>query len=63
LKINKTLLIFNLKWNNIAHEGAYTLAEALKENEILERLDLQNNEIYDKNIFKLDLLRVHHLIR
>jgi hypothetical protein len=58
LKINKTLLIFNLKWNNIAHEGAYTLAEALKENKILERLDLQNNEIYDKNIFKLDLLRV-----
>jgi len=52
------LLILNLKWNNIAHEGAYTLAETLKENKTLERLDLQNNEIYDKNIFKLDLLRV-----
>ena len=42
LKVNSTLKILDLSYNNLMAEGASVIAQALKENKKLKELDLSN---------------------
>ncbi|CAF1274258.1 unnamed protein product [Adineta steineri] len=51
LKVNGTLRILNLCWNQIDDDGAKSLFDVLKdENRTLERLHLDLNKITDKSV-------------
>ncbi|CAF1353844.1 unnamed protein product, partial [Adineta steineri] len=51
LKVNGTLRILNLRWNQIDDDGAKSLFNVLKdENRTLERLHLDLNQITDKSV-------------
>ncbi|CAF1353862.1 unnamed protein product [Adineta steineri] len=51
LKVNGTLRILNLRWNQIDDDGAKSLFDALRDdNRTLERLHLDLNQITDKSV-------------
>ncbi|CAF1393071.1 unnamed protein product [Adineta steineri] len=51
LKVNGTIRILNLRWNQIDDDGAKSLFNVLKdENRTLERLHLDLNQITDKSV-------------
>jgi len=51
LKVNGTLRILNLRWNQIDDDGAKSLFDVLKDgNRTLEHLHLDLNQITDKSV-------------
>lgn len=60
LKVNNTLKILALNYNQIGDEGAEALADALKANKTLEKLELNDNQIQYKGAeYLADALKVN----